>query len=152
MIRLNRRPYLESGPPQKADPTKATARKTKKPTRPETLARGLRKPWNQIELDSEAPLARVGRPTTTAATEAGRLSRRDGLAEVRHIGVSLRRVEVHVNQYEAAKIGCAASRKRIHEGKAARSPKTKKELREGRGKRHNAPPVRLVENKGPNRD
>jgi hypothetical protein len=71
-------------------------------------------------LGSEAPLASVGRPTTTAATEAGRLGERADLAEVRHIYVRLRRIEGYVNRYVAAKIGCIASGKRIHGRNEAR--------------------------------
>lgn len=59
---------------------------------------------NQMNLDSEAPLARVGRPTTAAATEASLRGLETGLAEVRHIRVRLRGVGAGVNRYVAAKI------------------------------------------------
>ena len=68
-----------------------------------------------MELDSEAPLARAGRPTTTAATEAGLRGFGTGLAKMRHIGMRLRRVGAGVNQYVAANIGCGALRKWIQE-------------------------------------
>jgi len=67
---------------------------------------------NPIELQTEAPVARLGRPTTTAAT--GSLQERAGVAKVRHLNKRLRRVEESVNQYLASKIGCVTSGDWIH--------------------------------------
>ena len=69
---------------------------------------------DQIELDSEAPLARAGRPTTTAATEAGLRGLETGLAEVRHIHMRLRGVAAGVNPEMASKIRCMTSAEWIH--------------------------------------